>query len=103
LTVGKTIEACLLQWKIEKVFTVTVDNASANEGTISYLSRRVVGWKAAILKGKYMHLRCASHVLALVVKECMDMHNESISRIRAVVKFVKASPARLKNFKARNV
>lgn len=39
-------------------------------------------------------------VLALVVKECMDTHNESISRIRAAVKFLKASPTRLKKFKA---
>jgi hypothetical protein len=30
----KSLENCLAEWGIEKVFTITVDNASANNNTI---------------------------------------------------------------------
>ncbi|KAI3933128.1 hypothetical protein MKW92_002284, partial [Papaver armeniacum] len=92
--------ACLLQWGIERVFTLTVDNVSSNNETVAYLSKRVVGWKSAILGGEHMHLRCAkAHILALVVKDGMDLYNESISRIRDALKFVRGSGERLKKFR----
>jgi hypothetical protein len=36
-TIGQVIENCLLDWGIDKLLTVTVDNASSNSVTISYL------------------------------------------------------------------
>ena len=36
-TIGKFIENCLLDWGIDKLLTVTVDNASSNSVIISYL------------------------------------------------------------------
>jgi hypothetical protein len=30
-TIGRLIESCLLIWEIEKVLTITVDNAAANK------------------------------------------------------------------------
>ncbi|KAI3913832.1 hypothetical protein MKW92_001394 [Papaver armeniacum] len=84
LELGKIVAACLLQWGIERVFTLTVDNVSSNNETVAYLSKRVVGWKSAILGGEHMHLRCAAHILALVVKD---------------VKFVRGSGERLKKFR----
>ncbi|KAI3854955.1 hypothetical protein MKX03_009113 [Papaver bracteatum] len=82
LELGKTVASCLLQWGIERVFTLTVDNISSNNETVSYLSKRVVGWKSAILGGDHMHLRCAAHILALVA-----------------VKFIRGSEERLKRFR----
>ncbi|KAI3874622.1 hypothetical protein MKW92_051910 [Papaver armeniacum] len=66
---------------------------------IVYLSKRVVGWKATIFGGEHMHLRCAAHILALVVKDGMDLYNESISRIREAVKFIRGSGEKLKKFR----
>ncbi|TXG59748.1 hypothetical protein EZV62_014321 [Acer yangbiense] len=37
-TIGKIIEACLLDWGIERVFTITVDNASANDVAVKWNS-----------------------------------------------------------------
>ncbi|KAI3857419.1 hypothetical protein MKX03_024437 [Papaver bracteatum] len=99
LELGKTVASCLLQWGIERVFTMTVDNINSNNETIAYLSKRVVGWKAAIFGGEHMHLRCATHILALVIKDGMDLYNESISRIREAVKFIRGSGERLKKFR----
>jgi hypothetical protein len=36
-TIGQVIENCLLDWRIDKLLIVTVDNASSNSVTISYL------------------------------------------------------------------
>jgi hypothetical protein len=36
-TIGQVIENCLLDWGIDKLLTVIVDNASSNSVTISYL------------------------------------------------------------------
>jgi hypothetical protein len=36
-TIGLVSENCLLEWGIDKLLTVTVDNASSNNVTISYL------------------------------------------------------------------
>ncbi|XP_062028733.1 zinc finger BED domain-containing protein RICESLEEPER 3-like [Rosa rugosa] len=44
-TIGKILENCLVQWKIDKVLTVSVDNASANKVAIDYLKRKMAGWK----------------------------------------------------------
>ncbi|KAI3833122.1 hypothetical protein MKX03_019063, partial [Papaver bracteatum] len=57
----------------------------------AYLSKIVVGWKEAIFGGEHMHLTCAAHILALVVKDGMDLYNEFISRIREAVKFIRGS------------
>ncbi|XP_022874249.1 zinc finger BED domain-containing protein RICESLEEPER 4-like [Olea europaea var. sylvestris] len=41
-TIGKMIETCLQDWGIEKVFTITVDNASSNDVDIAYLRRKLI-------------------------------------------------------------
>ncbi|XP_056695824.1 zinc finger BED domain-containing protein RICESLEEPER 1-like [Spinacia oleracea] len=66
--IGRAVEDCLNSWGLcDKLFTVTVDNASSNDVACGYL-------------------RNMDHV------QCID-------RTRAVVKFVKNSPARLLLFK----
>lgn len=40
-TIGKAIEACLKDWGIDKVFTVTVDNAASNALAISHIKKRL--------------------------------------------------------------
>jgi len=39
-SIGKSVEQCLLEWGTEKVLTVTVDNATANDVGIQYLKKR---------------------------------------------------------------
>ncbi|KAK2656611.1 hypothetical protein Ddye_009663 [Dipteronia dyeriana] len=48
-TIGKIIESCLLDWGIEKVFTITVDNASTNKVAIDYVKRRMRNWNESKL------------------------------------------------------
>ncbi|XP_026400391.1 zinc finger BED domain-containing protein RICESLEEPER 2-like [Papaver somniferum] len=96
--IGEALAKCLLDWGLEKVFTVTLDNVSANKVVVDYLRKRVQSWGSALLGAKHLHVRCAAHVLALVVKDGMKKYHTSLLRIRAVVKYVTKSPARYKRF-----
>ncbi|KAL6276202.1 hypothetical protein ACE6H2_019803 [Prunus campanulata] len=47
-TIGRLVEACLNGWGIDKVFTISVDNASSNDGCISYMKKRLEKWNSLI-------------------------------------------------------
>ncbi|KAK2654954.1 hypothetical protein Ddye_008006 [Dipteronia dyeriana] len=99
-TIDKALETCLKSWGIEKVLTITVDNASSNNDAILYLSKIVNSWNGAIMNGDHMHLRCSAHILNLIVTEGLKDYHESISKIRNVVRYVRGSPGRLQKFKS---
>ena len=86
-------------WRIDKICTVTVDNASSNDVAISYLKKKFNQVGTSILQGKYLHMRCIAHIINLVVSDGLKEHNDSIARVRGVVKYVRQSPSRLQKFK----
>ncbi|KAK9158007.1 hypothetical protein Scep_004581 [Stephania cephalantha] len=90
---------CLLHWKIEKVFTITVDNIKSNDLAIEYLRRKINNWGGSVLNAKYLHVRCCGHILNLIVSDGLKEVKDSISRIREAVKQVRSSPSRKKKFK----
>lgn len=92
-TIGKLIESCLLDWGIEKVLIVTVDNTSSNEVTINYLRKKLKNWKddGLVLDGDFMHVRCCAHIMNLIVSEGLKELNDSIIGIRNVMKYVRSS------------
>ncbi|XP_077219054.1 zinc finger BED domain-containing protein RICESLEEPER 1-like [Tasmannia lanceolata] len=96
---GKAVEKCLLDWGIDKVFTVTVDNASSNDVAVGYLKRRLVNWGSSILQGNFLHVRCVAHIINLVVCEGLKEVEIAVDRVRTAVRYVRSSPARLKLFK----
>lgn len=67
--VGKGVEKCLLDWGIDQIFTITVDNASSNDGAITYLQKRFDNWGSNILGGNYLHMRCIAHIVNLIVHD----------------------------------
>ncbi|GAB4833632.1 hypothetical protein Ancab_039952 [Ancistrocladus abbreviatus] len=98
--IGKIIEQCLLEWGIEKVMTITVDNASSNDVAISYLKKKIINWRGIVLNGEFLHMRCVAHIINLAVNDSLKLVADSITRIRNVVRYVRQSPARFKKFKA---
>jgi hypothetical protein len=79
--------------------TVTVDNASANSSGVSYLRRQMNSLKTSIADGKYLHMRCAAHIINLIMQDGLKEVDRSIKHVRAAVRFVKASSSRLGKFK----
>ncbi|KAK2653287.1 hypothetical protein Ddye_013143 [Dipteronia dyeriana] len=100
-TIGKCIKKVLLDWGIDRVFTITIDNASSNSTTILYVKRKLTGCyiDGAILEGKYLHLRCCAHIVNLIVNDGLKEMHDSVVSIRNAVKFVKSSPSRFDRFK----
>ncbi|CAJ2660805.1 unnamed protein product [Trifolium pratense] len=95
----KEVETCLNSWELNQVFSITVDNASSNGVVVRFMK----GWMNAnnclILKGNYIHMRCCVHVLSSIVKEGLKENDDSVTRIRATLKYVKGSCERMHNFK----
>ncbi|KAK1394229.1 zinc finger BED domain-containing protein RICESLEEPER 2-like [Heracleum sosnowskyi] len=98
-TIGKAIETCLLSWGIEKVFTVTLDNASSNKEVVAFVRRRVNAWKGDVLGGENMHMKCGAHIVNLIVNDGLKEMHDSIAAIRNSVRYIRSSPARLQKFK----
>ncbi|XP_054781938.1 zinc finger BED domain-containing protein RICESLEEPER 2-like [Prosopis cineraria] len=99
-TISELIEKCLLSWGIDRVFTVTVDNASSNDTAISYVKDRILDWNGHIMKGEYMHVRCCAHILNLVVNDGLKEIGDTLTRIRNAVRYIRASPLRFQKFKS---
>ncbi|XP_024195526.1 zinc finger BED domain-containing protein RICESLEEPER 1-like [Rosa chinensis] len=72
ITIGKILESCLRAWSIERVLTISVDNASANKHAIDYIRK------------KNEHLG----------------KGDCFGSIRNAVRYVRSSSSRLDAFKA---
>ncbi|CAD5333143.1 unnamed protein product [Arabidopsis thaliana] len=70
---------------IKRVFCIIVDNATANTSAMTKFKKEMMqlnGNDALILKCEYLHMRCAAHILNLVVKEGLTEINSSVEAIR---------------------
>jgi hypothetical protein len=54
------LEECLrntmLDWGIDHIFIITVDNASSNDVGIGYMKMRIRDKNSTILGGKFLHM-----------------------------------------------
>ena len=76
----------MLEWGIDSLFTITVDNASTNKWGIEHIKGRMQKKPKAILRGKFIHMRCAVHILILVVKEWINDLSDCVGNIKNTVK-----------------
>ncbi|GKD13144.1 mitogen-activated protein kinase, conserved site-containing protein, partial [Tanacetum coccineum] len=98
--IGRAVELCLVDWGLQNIFTITVDNASTNDITIEYLKSKFVRKdNLCVLKGKWTHVRSITRVINLVVQDVTKEMGSSVDSVRAAVRYVSHSPARLKKFK----
>ncbi|CAM8883945.1 unnamed protein product [Rhodiola kirilowii] len=97
--IGLCLERCLREWGVEKVFSITVDNASTNEGAVAHMKRKLERQGNLVLSGEYLHLRCACHILNLIVKDGLGELEKAIEGIRNCVKYIHSSSARLDAFR----
>jgi len=93
-TISQAIESCLLEWGINNILTVTVDNASSNNLTIKYLKRVISNWASNILSNDFMHVKCCAHIVNLIVCAGLKDIDDSVVNIRNAVRFVRSSPSR---------
>lgn len=97
---GRQIDGCLSEWGIAKVFAVTVDNASSNDDScVDSLKESLTSRGCDVVKGKYLHMKCMTHVANLIVDEGLEVVKQSIERIREAVRYVRQSEERLEEFR----
>ena len=95
--IRKLIENYLIDTGIEKFFTITVDNASANTLAIANVKKKLANWSgnSMVLNGLYMHVRCSAPIINLIVQDGLSQVSQSIASIQNEVKYVRSSLARL--------
>lgn len=98
ITIGKTVENCLLEWGIDRIVTVTVDNASSNNIAIDHFKSKTSRWGTTLLNNELMHVRCCAHILNLVVKDELKEEKDCIAKVRNAIRYVRYSPSRLLSF-----
>ncbi|KAM3301031.1 zinc finger BED domain-containing protein RICESLEEPER 2 [Capsicum chacoense] len=92
------VSTCLLDWKLDKIFTITVDNASSNDVMVKELHKQLVNWGSNMKFGEHLHVRCMAHILNLIVQDGLKEIGASVKRVRQMVKYIKVSPARIRKF-----
>ena len=89
------IHACREYRILNKIISISMDNASNNDAAITMLKQTL----NPMLDGIIFHTRCACHILNLCVKEGYKYINDTIDIIRNVILFIKTSPSRQQTFK----
>ncbi|KAL4284187.1 hypothetical protein GQ457_16G013230 [Hibiscus cannabinus] len=87
------------EWDIEnKVFTVSVDNASANDSCIQIMKDTFSLTKRLICGGKLFHVRCCAHILNIMVHHGLKQVKSIIKNVHDTVDYLNGSEQRLKKF-----
>ena len=89
---------CFLEWNINrKLSTITVDNYSTNDVMIRLLLNKLAT-SSLMLSGSILHMRCAAHILNLIVQNGLSLIGDDIERIRDSVIYWTGSPKRRQKF-----
>ncbi|WZZ71679.1 hypothetical protein YC2023_083049 [Brassica napus] len=59
------------------------------------------GEDALVLNGEFLHIRCATHIINLIVKEGLNEVDDSVNSIRNGIQYVRSSTNRQKSFEFR--
>ncbi|XP_073064097.1 zinc finger BED domain-containing protein RICESLEEPER 2-like [Primulina eburnea] len=99
IVVCDVLNKCLVEWGIEnKVWTITVDNATYNDVAIRMLKENLSYKNNLPLGGKLFHVRCCAHILNLLAQDGLSEIKNIISNVRESVKHISASEFRLNIF-----
>ena len=83
-----------------KCFSMTFDNASANNAAIEMFLRNF----EAPYQHKLFHVKCACHIINLIVQDGMKVISQDpdldfISNIRSLIKYISTSPKKCQDFR----
>ena len=78
----------------DRIFTITLDNASNNDKIVETIMRRV-----RLQFSSIFHFRCNTHIINLIVQEGLKMADEYIGRLRELLLHISASGPRVQSYK----
>ncbi|KAL8506688.1 hypothetical protein ACS0TY_017547 [Phlomoides rotata] len=89
----------LSDWGIKnKLFALTLDNASANDVAVDLLVTQLKLNGALISNGEFFHIRCCAHIINLVVQDGLEDIDKVVTKIRESIKYVRGSQMRKQVF-----
>ena len=67
-SLAEKIDDLFQEWRINKnVFSLTLDNAFANDLCVEKLKPKLNMKKALLCKGEFFHMCCSTHIFNLIV------------------------------------
>ncbi|XP_013607798.1 PREDICTED: zinc finger BED domain-containing protein RICESLEEPER 1-like [Brassica oleracea var. oleracea] len=82
----------LKEWEIEKkVFSITLDNATSNDSMQDIVKSQLNLNDDLLCGGEFFHVRCAAHILNLIVQDGLKVIGDSLQKVRDSVKYVLGS------------
>ena len=75
-----------------------MDNCSTNDAVIKIILDKLQRG-ALIMRGSMLHMRCAAHVLNLIIQDGLDVIGSCIEKVQESVRFWTASTKRRQKFK----
>ena len=93
----------------DKIFTITLDNASNNDSAIQRLKRF---WKIKEDHAKLFHVRCCTHIFNLIVKDGLKQVDGTLGKIRGIAYSINCSQekhelffycCKIENMKRKNI
>ena len=89
---------CLMDWNIDsKISTITLDNCSTNDSMVEKVKPKLLS-NFLIREGALLHMRCAAHILNLIVKDGIAVIKDGLVKIRESCAFWLATPRRIEKF-----
>ncbi|KAK9166202.1 hypothetical protein Scep_001393 [Stephania cephalantha] len=99
VAIAEKISALLGSWNLDKkLFSNTLDNASANDTFVGIFKNTLRIKDALLVGGDFFHMRCCAHILNLMVQNGLKEIEKIIDKVRDSIKFVKRSQSRKKKF-----
>ena len=80
------------------MFSLTLDNATSNDSMQDTVKTQVLLSNDLLCGGEFFHVRCAAHILNLIVQDGLKVIKDSLHKIRECVKYVTASETREMTF-----
>jgi hypothetical protein len=94
--IAESVIAVLQEYALlDKIFSVTLDNASSNTTAITKMAPKLSGYVGTL----FLHQRCACHIINLIVKSALDVIKKYLEAFRTAISFINSSNQRIATFK----
>ncbi|XP_033140589.1 zinc finger BED domain-containing protein RICESLEEPER 2-like [Brassica rapa] len=95
MSIAVQLLTSLKEWGIDKkVFSVTLDNATSNDSMQDIVKSQLNLNDDLLCGGEFFHVRCAAHILNLIVQDGLKVIGDSLQKVRESVKYVLGSESR---------
>ena len=96
---SEKILSFLEEWGIEKkIFSITLDNASNNDNCQDFMKQKLNEGGLLLYDGIFFHVHCGAHILNLIIQEELKVMDDSVIKIREIMKYLKGSESRMCRF-----